>query len=123
MRGRRWFLIALPVYWCALAALTHYPRVRIPGEIPSSDKIVHFTAFGLLAFLFWQFRVARDTPLRAGFVWIAGCVLVAYATVDEFTQDLVGRYSDIVDWGANVAGILCTLAVLELRRRRATERS
>jgi VanZ family protein len=112
-----WIRIALPVYWLALLAATHYPRVRIPGEIPSSDKMVHFAAFGILAFLFWRFMAARPRPLTAGSVWRAAAALTAYAALDEYTQQFVGRDTDLVDWFANMAGIACVLAVLEIRRR------
>jgi VanZ family protein len=112
-----WIRIALPVYWIALFAATHYPRVRIPGEIPGSDKAVHFVAFGLLAFLGWRFLAARTRPLTAASVWIAAAVLIAYATLDEYTQQFVGRYTDLADWLADLAGIICVLAALELRRR------
>jgi VanZ family protein len=103
------FRVALPVYWLALAVVTHYPHVRLPDEVPQSDKLVHFAAFGLLAFLF---RHALRTSL-----WIAACVLIAYASVDEYTQQFVGRYTDFADWLANVAGIVSVIGVLELRRR------
>jgi len=113
-----WIHIALPVYWLALAAATHYPRVRIPGEIPNSDKAVHFAAFGLLALLLWRFMAARARPLTAAAVWIAAAVLIAYAALDEYTQQFVGRYTDLADWIADVAGIAGVLAALEIRRRR-----
>ncbi|HSK00750.1 MAG TPA: VanZ family protein [Kofleriaceae bacterium] len=112
-----WIRVALPVYWLALFAATHYPRVRVPGEIPQSDKAVHFAAFGLLAWLFWRLLAARARPLTAASVWIAAAVLAAYATLDEYTQQFVGRHTDLADWIANLAGILGVLAVLELRRR------
>ncbi len=112
-----WIRIALPVYWIALLAATHYPRVRIPGELPSSDKVVHFVAFGVLAALFWRFLAARPRPVTAATVWIAALVLVLYATLDEYTQQFVGRYTDLADWVADLAGILCVLAALEIRRR------
>lgn len=111
-----WWRLALACYWVALAVATHYPRVRIPGELPNSDKLVHFTVFGLLALLCWQV-MATYRPLTARSVWLVAIVLVAYAALDEFTQQFVGRHSDVMDWIANTAGILCVLAVLELRRR------
>jgi VanZ family protein len=113
-----WIRIALPVYWIALLAATHYPRVPMPGELPQSDKALHFVAFGVLAFLFWRFLAARARPLTAASVWIAALVLGAYATLDELTQQFVGRHTDLADWVANLAGIACVLAALELRRRR-----
>jgi VanZ family protein len=112
----RWPFVVLPVYWVALATLTHYPRVQIPGEVPDGDKLAHFGAFGLLAFLFWQMLAARR-PLSAASVWIAASILIPYATIDEYTQQFVGRYTDVADWVANVAGIACVLLALEVRRR------
>ncbi len=112
-----WIRVALPVYWIALFAATHYPRVPVPGEIPQSDKAIHFAAFGVLAWLCWRLLAARARPPTAATVWIAAAVLVAYATLDEYTQQFVGRYTDLADWIANVAGVVGVLAVLELRRR------
>ncbi len=111
-------LVALPAYCVLLFVATHYPRVRIPGEIPNSDKAVHFTVFGLLAFLYWHFAAARRL-LGARFAWVSAGVLVAYAAVDEYLQQFFGRDTDIVDFAANTAGILAVLTALELRRRRA----
>jgi VanZ family protein len=112
-RKRIW-IVALPVYWALLFTATHYPRVRIPGEIPHSDKLVHFTAFGLLAFLFWR---ALD-PKTSRFVVWAGPLLIGYAGLDEWLQQFVGRFTDFNDFIANGTGIACVLGVLELRRRR-----
>ena len=112
-----WLRVALPVYWIALLAATHYPRVPMPGEVPNSDKAIHFVAFGGLALLLWRFMAARPRPLTAASVWIAAAVLVPYATLDEYTQQFVGRHTDLADWAANLAGILGVLATLELRRR------
>jgi VanZ family protein len=109
-------LIALPAYWVLLFAATHYPRVRIPGEIPHGDKLIHFAAFGLLALLFWQFGKARG-PLGPRFVWIAAAILIPYAGLDEWLQQFVGRFTDLMDFIANTAGIVAVLAVLEAHRR------
>jgi VanZ family protein len=105
--------VALPVYWALLAVATHYPRVRIPGEIPHSDKLVHFTAFGLLALLWWMFFRARGPR----FVWTSAAILIPYAAVDEYTQQYFGRYTDLMDFIANTAGVVVVLAAVELRRR------
>lgn len=112
-----WPRIALPVYWIALAAATHYPSVRVPDQVPQNDKILHFTAFAGLAFLFWQLLASRARPLTASSVWLAALVLVPYAAIDEYTQQYVGRHTDFADWIANVAGITVVLTALEIRRR------
>ena len=112
-----WWRLSLPVYWIALAAATHYPRVQIPGELPSSDKILHFSAFAILAFLMWQVLASRARPLTSASVWIAAAILIPYAAIDEYTQQFVGRYTELADWIANAAGIICVLSILEIRRR------
>jgi VanZ family protein len=105
----RWYRIALVAYWIALFAATHYPRIPIPGEVPHGDKLVHFTAFGLLAFLF-----RKAVPLG---VWPSAAILIAYAALDEWLQQFVGRFTDPIDFVANAAGIVTVLVVLQLRRR------
>lgn len=112
-RWDRLWLVALPLYWAALFVATHYPRVRIPGEIPHSDKLIHFSAFGLLAFLFWRALRPRD----GRFVWLALPALVGYAGLDEWLQQFVGRHTDLMDFIANTAGIVAVLGVLETHRR------
>ena len=111
-------LLALPVYWVLLFVATHYPSVQIPTKIEYRDKVIHFTAFGLLALLYWSFVRARG-PLGGRFVWVTGGVLIVYAAIDEYLQQFFGRHTDIMDYLANVAGISVALIVLELRRRRA----
>lgn len=106
----------LVAYWIALVAATHYPSVPLPEQVSARDKVIHFAAFGALAFLLWQVLA----PHRTRSVWIAAAVLIPYAAVDEYTQRFVGRYVDFADWIANVAGIVCVLVVVEVRRRRAT---
>lgn len=105
---RRW-QIALAVYWILLFVATHHPRVVIPGEIPHSDKLVHFGAFGTLALLFWFATRARW--------WVAAAILIPYAALDEWLQQFVGRFTDLMDFIANTIGIVVVLGVLETHRR------
>ena len=105
---RRW-LIGLAVYWILLFVPTHYPRVVIPGELPHSDKIVHFGAFGTLALLFWF-------AIRPRW-WVAAAILIPYAALDEWLQQFVGRFTDLMDFIANTVGIVVVLGVLETHRR------
>ena len=121
---RRLALVALPVYWVALFIATHYPRVRLPDEIPHSDKIAHFSAFGLLALLFWSFMRARR-EIGPRFFWVSTPVLVAYAALDEWLQQFVGRFTDLNDFFANTAGIVTVsiaIAVVSRARRRSHPR-
>jgi hypothetical protein len=92
--------------------------VRIPGELPQSDKLVHFAAFGLLALLYVAARRARG-PLAPGFAWRSAAVLIPYAAVDEYLQQAFGRTTDPVDLAANCAGIAAALIAVALVHRRA----
>ena len=107
-RDRAW-KVALAVYWVLLFTATHYPRVVIPGEIPHRDKLVHFGAFGTLAFLFWFAIRPR--------VWVAAAILILYAALDEWLQQFFGRFTDLFDFFANTIGIVVVLGTLELHRR------
>jgi len=118
-RWDRVALVALPTYWVLLFVATHYPRVSIPDEIPQSDKLAHFAAFGLLAFLYWRFARARRAPLGARFVWTSGAVLIAYAAIDEYLQQFFGRFTDVMDFVANTTGIVAVLVALAVHRRLA----
>ena len=112
-----WYRRALPTYWMALAMSTHLPKLDIRGTIAPSDKFLHLTAFGMLAFLFWRWCEALSRPLSRRFVFIAAPVLIIYAAIDESTQGPFGRSVDIDDWFYNVAGILSMLTILEISRR------
>ncbi len=112
-----WYRRALPAYWILLFCLTHFPELEVGGP-PSSDKVAHLAAFGLLAFLFWRFAETLWQPLTGRFVWIAAAGLLMYAAFDEYTQQFVGRGVEGVDLAANATGIALALAFLEWRRRR-----
>jgi len=114
---RTWYRRALPAYWIFLFLATHFPRLDLRGAPVPSDKFMHFTAFGLLAFLYWRFRESFGRPVGGRFVWSALAVLAVYSATDEYLQGFVGRSPDIRDWAANMSGVATALAVLELLRR------
>ncbi len=113
-----WYRWALPVYWILLFCATHYRKPPRFAPVPQSDKVAHFAAFGLLAFLFWKFRESRGGRITAHFVWFTVAVLTAYAALDEYLQRFVNRYTSFADWIADLAGIVVVVLVLEARRRR-----
>ena len=67
-----WYRRALPAYCIFLFCATHFPKLEIDLPISAPDKFAHWTAFGLLAFLFWRFAEALQRPLSGRFVWLAG---------------------------------------------------
>lgn len=118
---RRWYLQCLPAYWVFLFLVTHFPKLQLPGAPPSSDKVLHFVAFGGLAFLFWRFLEAQGMRMTPRVVAFSAVVLVIYAAIDEYLQQFVGRSTDLEDFLADVGGIVIALAVLSalaLRRPR-----
>lgn len=120
---RRWYLQCLPAYWVFLFLATHFPKLELRGAPPSSDKVLHFVAFGGLAFLFWRFLEAQGTRMTPSAVAFSSVVLVIYAAIDEYLQQFVGRSTDLEDFLADVGGIAIVLAVMcalaFLRPRRA----
>ena len=118
----RWNRRALPAYWLFLFCATHLPALQLP-EVAPSDKLAHFVAYGLLAFLFWRFCEALSRPLSAYFIWIAATVLIAYAVFDEFLQTFTGRTAGLVDGVCDAAGVVVVLGVLEWLRRKGIRRS
>ncbi len=114
----RWYRWALPVYWILLFCATHDPKPPRLVPVPQSDKVAHFIAFALLAFLFWKFHESGRCRITARFVWLAVAVLTAYAALDEYLQQFVNRHTSFADWIADLAGIVVVLLVLEVRRRR-----
>ena len=111
-----WYRRALPAYWVYLFCVTHLPKPQLLG-VSSEDKLAHIVSFGLLAFLFWKFAESFNRRLSNRFVWIALIVLAAYATLDEYLQQFVNRYTCLPDWIANLTGIVVVLLALELHRR------
>jgi VanZ family protein len=104
-----WGLVA---YWLALFVATHWPR-EIPVSGGISDKILHFTAYAILAALLGVEVWWRGHPL-----WIAYSAiflgLAIFGAFDELTQPLVNRSADWLDWYADVAGILSGLVLARI---------
>ena len=83
-------------------------------------KLIHFTAYALLCFLWWRALASVTSPGHAA---LAALLLSsAYAASDEFHQSFVeGRSGNAVDWAIDTAG--ATLVALRVRaglRRRTT---
>lgn len=119
----RWVRRVFPAYLVFLAFATHLPKLSLNLGVRNPDKWLHFVAFGLLAALFWWFVETFTRPVGPRFVWIAAIALIAYAALDEWTQQFFDRGVDFFDWLTNVSGILVALATLEVRRRITARRS
>lgn len=116
-RWSHWYRRAFPAYWIFLFCVLHFPRLNVPAAVPAPDKWLHFVAFGLLAFLLWRFAETFEPRLPAGFVGLAALGLMLYAALDEYSQQFVGRGTELGDFVADAAGIIVVLGALEWRRR------
>lgn len=110
----------LAAYWCAMFTGTHLPSM--PSGMPRvNDKIMHFTAFFILATLLCYCTSSHRLWRRAG--WIVVICLI-YAVIDELTQALVrGRSPDVRDFAADAAGTLVAVGLYFALRQYVLRRS
>lgn len=116
--GRRWWAAFLG-YAALLAAMTHWPKLEVPGPATvRTDLIVHVGAFALWAWLLhraWRWgasgrgRAEHGPWLGAVGVW---CVSAAYSMLDEWTQAIpaLGRHASWPDAIANLVGVTVGVA-------------
>lgn len=109
-RSRRLLGFTLICYWIALFVSTHVPlpESTFPGQ---SDKLAHFAAYALLAFLFglWVSSLQRMRARNYVFVF---ALMAAYGIVDELLQTPVGRDTDRYDMLADCIGSIVGLVAL-----------
>lgn len=113
-------LACLALYWLVLCLATHWRNPWPPGGTPSyPDKLVHFTAFGLLAglavYVLGNRHTGRGLARRAAAIW---AVVALYGLLDEFTQPLTGRDFEWLDWAADISGAACGALLATLWRWR-----
>lgn len=108
-------LILLFIYWPVIFTLSHIPVPGLVREAGVSDKTLHFLVYLLLTFLFW-FAVSpeRKVNYRRVSLWWVFLVMAGYAIIDEVLQGYVGRNADMLDFVADVAGILAGLIMLTI---------
>lgn len=112
--------IGLALFWGALFVATHIPDTSdmLPQE--TNDKVLHFTAYMLLAGALataWQLAGGILTNRHLLFAWLA---VLAYGAFDETTQIPVGRECSIWDWTADAAGAAVGLLLFVVLRRLIT---
>ncbi|MFA5424723.1 MAG: VanZ family protein [Phycisphaerae bacterium] len=115
-RRQKVVLAALLLYWPAIFIGTHIPMPRIPvwaGQIPLSDKVMHFIAYLFLSFLLWlAINPDRKVHWRKPAVWWVLFIVVWYGVIDEWLQMYVGRDTDVRDFFADLAGAITGLLIL-----------
>lgn len=100
------FRLALYLLATATVTIALIPTTPTPPPFPHIDKIQHFATFTMLAVL------ARlgftDAPARLVFERLAflGAGIEVLQTIP-----MIGRSSDVVDWLADLAGVVVGLAL------------
>ncbi|MFO0789573.1 MAG: VanZ family protein [Pirellulales bacterium] len=103
--------LALAGFWITLFTATHVPVPTTVGPPEFGDKIAHFSAYLILAFLLataWQLAGGILTTRHLVFAWLA---VIGYGAFDEITQIPVGRDCELLDWVADAAGSATGLAL------------
>jgi VanZ family protein len=122
---RTWGRAALILYWLALFAGTHIPR--LPHVVLFStfaDKVLHFAGYLGLAYIAciaWALHRPVDRSLGRSQFAIILAIIAVYGSFDELTQPLVGRTCELGDWIADVTGgmfgLICFVFSMMLLRR------
>ncbi len=80
-----------------------------------SDKIIHYLAYLVLAFLLWfAISPGQKVRWRKAPVWGVLVTIALYGAIDEWLQGYVNRNPDVGDFLANLAGGITSLIVLTM---------
>jgi len=107
--------IALLLGYCGLIfLLSHQPSLPAPMLFLHQDKLIHATAYAVMAFLAWRVFFNTNQPrFMVALISIIFCSL--YGVSDEFHQSFIdGRDADVWDWLADTIG--ASLMVYMLHR-------
>ncbi len=111
-------IIPLLLYWPAIFILTHMsPRTvsRWVYRFRLSDKMMHFLAYFVLAFLLWfVISPEKKVRLRRATTWWVLLIVAVYGVIDEVLQHYVSRSPDVFDFLADLAGAASALIVLAI---------
>ncbi len=103
-------IIALLLYWPAMFIISHIPVPQLVFKAQVSDKILHFLVYLLLIFLVWfAINPSKKVNWRKATVWWILLVVVWYGVLDEWLQSYVGRHASVMDFFANLAGVIAGL--------------
>ena len=115
LRRHKSVLIALGIYWPVIFWLTHIPVPDIARQSGMSDKTMHVLAYFVLTFLIW-FTISPYEKVQWSKkkVWLLLGVIVWYGAIDEYLQGRVGRSADVMDFVADLFGLVLGLGLLSL---------
>ena len=111
LKNKKVYLVYAPliIYWLILFILTTLPSGSAPDMIKVSDKLKHFSAYGLLAFLLsltLHFQDKYDYLRQHNFL-ITVLIIAFYGFIDELHQAFIpGRNCEFLDWIADTLGAI-----------------
>lgn len=95
----------LLLYCILIFFLSNQPSLPTPNGFEGQDKLIHATAYAVMAWLCWQTGLHHYTTRPAV---LAACSIIfcsLYGISDEYHQSFVaGRDSSLFDWLADTAG-------------------
>ena len=115
LRRHKFVLIALGIYWPVIFWLTHIPVPDIARQSGMSDKVMHVMAYFALTFLA-GFAISPYQKIQWSRkrIWILLGIIICYGAIDEFLQGRVGRSADVMDFAADVFGLVLGMGLLSL---------
>ncbi|MDX8394809.1 MAG: VanZ family protein [Mariprofundaceae bacterium] len=107
------------IYW-----LSDQSSLPTPMFFPHQDKLMHATAYALLAWFAWQVILHTEKPkLFCMMGSLLFCSL--YGISDEWHQSFVpGRQADVWDWVADTIGaalMICVVVIMKSKRHGQTQ--
>ncbi len=106
--GMRFLLYWLPVIALCVAIFwqSSFPSLNTPSLFIHQDKVLHFSAYALLAFLTARALTCEKPNLTKGRIWVIAAVFAAlFGLSDETHQAFVpDRTAEIADFLADTLG-------------------
>lgn len=118
--GRRAGVLA--AYLVVLVTATHWPAEELMPAVGRADKLVHFLAYAVLAWLLAWAAEGRFRLRWAGMLVLVWSVATVLGGIDELTQPPFNRTADVYDWladGLGAAAAIAAYAFYGACRRRA----
>lgn len=119
-----WATVAL--YVVIALCLTHMPKA--PSELEAvGDHTLHIVGYFFYASTIYT-AASITWPRLRGLALMVVLVLAVWAAADEITQPMFGRSADVLDWRADMIGVIAAVVLLSglrfivARRQTAADR-
>jgi len=111
------WLFLLLCYCALIFWLSNQSHVPVPSVFDAQDKLIHASAYAVMAFLFWKAGCGWSGPIDRRCLALSGVVFCSfYGITDEWHQSFVpGRDDSVFDWLADTAGAFLLTIVLYKR--------